>query len=68
MRFNSFAHDVFRSTGKVWLVPSRRLVNPPEERRLGSSWPPKLPGKARHRLVELRNPTDTGTRTGVDAS
>lgn len=48
-------------TGKVWHVPNRPLVNQLEERRLGSSWPPRLPGKARHPLVEWRNPTDTGT-------
>lgn len=42
----------FRLSGEVWLVPSRPLVNPPEERLPGSSWPPKLPGKARHLPVE----------------
>ena len=63
---------LFRLAGKEWLVPSRPLVNPPEERRLGSSWPPKLPGKARPPPVEWRSPTDTGIQasqwSGFDGS
>ncbi len=56
---------VFRPAGKIWLVLSRPLVNPPEEKPRGSSWPPKLPGKVRHPPVEWRSPTDTGKATHV---
>merc|ERR1711997_347838 len=43
-----------------WPVPSRPLVNPPEERLPGSSWPPRLPGSPLHPPEESRSPTDTG--------
>merc|ERR1712029_755337 len=45
---------------KKWPVPSKQLVNPPEERLQGSSLPPRLPGSLLHPLEEPRSPTDTG--------
>jgi len=43
-----------------WPVPSRPLVNPPEEKLPGSSWPPRLPGSPPPLQEEWRSPTDTG--------
>merc|ERR1711884_892799 len=42
-----------------WPVPSRLLVNPPEERLPGSSWPPRLPGNLPPAPEVSRSPTDT---------
>lgn len=43
-----------------WPVPNRLPVNPPEERRQGSSWLPRLPGRVLHPLAEWRNRIVTG--------
>merc|ERR1712141_346090 len=45
---------------KKWLVPSKLLVNPPEERLPGSSWPPRLPGSLLPAPEVSRSLTDTG--------
>uniref|UniRef100_A0AAV2LFI6 Core Histone H2A/H2B/H3 domain-containing protein n=1 Tax=Knipowitschia caucasica TaxID=637954 RepID=A0AAV2LFI6_KNICA len=50
-----------------WLVQSRPLVNPPEERRLGSSWPQRPPGRVRPLPAESRSPTDTGPSAAIGA-
>ena len=44
----------------TWLVPSKPLVNPPEERLLVNSWPPRLQENLLPPPVESRSPTDTG--------
>ncbi|KAF7661579.1 hypothetical protein LDENG_00259080 [Lucifuga dentata] len=49
-----------RHNGEIWLVPSRPHVNQPEEKRPGSSWPPKLQGRARPLLAASRSPIDIG--------
>lgn len=43
-----------------WPVPNRQPVNPPEERRQGSSWLPRLPGRVPHPLAEWRSRIVTG--------
>merc|ERR1711983_542480 len=44
---------------KKWPVPSKQLVNPPEERLQESSLPPRLPGSLLPPPEESRSLTDT---------
>lgn len=50
----------FNSGDTQWLVPSRLLVSPLEERLLVSSWPPRLPARAPPPLVASRSLIVTG--------
>merc|ERR1712098_570548 len=45
---------------KTWLVLSKRLVNPPEEKRQESNWQPRQLENLLQPLVELKSHTDIG--------
>ena len=54
-------HSLFTSRKiQTWLVQSRPLVNPPEERLQGSSLPPKLLARVPQQQEAWRSHTDTG--------
>merc|ERR1712156_58191 len=48
------------STKERWPVPSKLLVNPLEEKHLGSNWLPRLPVNLLHLLEVSRSHTGTG--------
>ena len=59
IRKKNFSFAIITDLTSQWPVPSRPLVNPPEERLPANNWPPRLPVRAPRPPVESRSPTGT---------